>query len=102
MSQEEWLQKRKEIVIPTNWGGDLHVRLMAVGLKKNITVITDYESGSVFGRYFHSTPPPIPKMKGGVFKPSTYGDIYRTKYCSPGTLFIIYNGCNHYDYTCKV
>ena len=44
MSQEEWLQKQKEIVIPTNWGGDLDVRLMAIGLKKNITVITDSES----------------------------------------------------------
>ena len=30
MSQEEWLQKQKEIVIPTNWGGDLDVRLMAL------------------------------------------------------------------------
>ena len=75
MSQEEWLQNQKEIVIPTNWGGDLDVRLMGIGLKKNITIITDSESGSVFGRYFPSTSPPIPKMKGGVFKPLTYEDI---------------------------
>lgn len=69
---------------------DLDVRLMAIGLKKYITVITDSESGSVFGRYFPSTLPPIPKMKGGVFKPLTYEDIYGTKYCSMGILFIIY------------
>lgn len=81
MSQEEWLQKQKEIVIPTNWGGDLDVTI------GNITVITDSKSGSVFGWYFPSTPPLIPKMEGGVFKPLTYKDIYGTKYGSPGTLF---------------
>ena len=62
---------------------------MAIGLNKNITVITDSESGKVFGRYFPSTPAFIPKMKGEVFKPLTYKDIYETKYYSQGTLFII-------------
>jgi len=60
MPQEEWLQKQKEILIPTRWGGDLEVRLLAIGLKRNITVIADPKSGSVFGQYFPCTPPPIP------------------------------------------
>jgi len=55
MSQEEWTQKQKDILIPTNWGGDLDVRLLAIGLKRNIIVIADPSLGSVFGWYFPCT-----------------------------------------------
>ena len=38
---------------------------MAVGLKKDILVITDSSVGNVFARKFPYQPPPVPKMKEG-------------------------------------
>jgi len=47
LSEEQWLGKQKQVVHPTSWGGDEEVRLLAVGLKCHIIVITDSSSGNV-------------------------------------------------------
>jgi len=49
LSEEEWLIKQKEVVQSANSGGDVEVRLMAIGLKQNIIFITDCTSECIFG-----------------------------------------------------
>ena len=67
MSPTEWLEKQKQVLTPEKWGGDFELRLMAIGLKRDIIVITDSTTGSAFGRRFPKEPPPVEKMKGGCF-----------------------------------
>ena len=40
MPVTSWSQKQQDILDPNNWGGDLEVRLLAIGLHRNIVVIT--------------------------------------------------------------
>ena len=75
------------------WGGDVELRLMAIGLKQNIIVITD--SVNVFARKFPKEPPPIPKLKG-VFIPLTSSELYVNTSLAKECLIIVYNGSNHY------
>ena len=44
---------------------------MAVDLKRDTIVITDSKLGNVFTHKYPHQPPPIPKMKGGIFIPVT-------------------------------
>ena len=66
LSDQDWQAKQQQVLITSEWGGDIELRLMAVGLKKDILVITDSSVGNVFARKFPYQPPPVPKMKGGV------------------------------------
>jgi len=71
-SKLEWLKKQQEIVSSNSWGGDLEIRLLAIGLHRDIVVITATSNGSTFARMYPSKPPPLEKMKGGVFNPVSY------------------------------
>jgi len=51
----------------SEWDGDIELKLMAVDLKREIIVITDSNLGDVFAHKYPHQPPPIPKMKGGIF-----------------------------------
>ena len=71
LSQQAWLDKQQQMLNKNEWGSDVELRLMAIGY---IIVITD-SVGSVFARKFPKEPPPIPKMKGGVFIPMTSSEL---------------------------
>ena len=66
LSKLEWLKRKQEILGPDRWGGDLEIRLLAIGLHRNIVVITALSDDSTFARRYPSQPPPVEKMKGGV------------------------------------
>jgi len=85
LSEEEWLVKQKKVVQSANWGGDVEVQLMSMGLKRNIIsqFITTYSKNE----------------GGGVFLPLTYDDKRSTKDLLYNSSYVIYNGCNHYDST---
>jgi len=53
----------------TEWGGDLEVRLLAIGIGREIVVLTGH--GSIFTsvQKFPCQPPPVPRMRGGIFIP---------------------------------
>jgi len=69
-----FLQWSKNIVNCDSWGGDLDVRLMAIGLQRDIIVVTALLDGSAYARRYLSQPPPLPKMKG-VFIPLITEDL---------------------------
>ena len=98
--QGEWMEKQQTILRDSEWGGDLEIRLMAIGLKKEIIVITDSAVGNAFARQYPCQPPPIPVMKGGLFVPLS-GDELCVRYDSlhHNSLVILYNGSNHFDST---
>ena len=50
LSQKAWLDKQ-QVLNKNEWGSDVELRLMAIGLKRNIIVITD-SVVSVFARKF--------------------------------------------------
>ena len=100
MSPLQWFTKRGDILCHDSWGGDLDIRLLAIGLQREIVVLTTLRDGSTYARRYYSQPPPMPKMKGGVFVPLTTEDLCRQwKLMKPAPLLIIYNGHNHYDST---
>ena len=65
-----WSKKQQDILDPNNWGGDLEVRLLTIGLHRDVVVITA-SNAITFARKLSSQPPPLPKMCGGVFIPLT-------------------------------
>ena len=98
MSQHQWEQKKLYILDQNEWGGDLEVRLLAIGIGKEIVVITG--SGDTFtsARRFLCHPPPVPKMRGGIFIPIDVFELSsQWTHYKPSPLLIIYNGINHYD-----
>ena len=63
----QWKQKRQEIVKSGTWGGDTELRLLAIGIQRDIVVITAQINHSyTFTRKFICQPPPVPKMRGGT------------------------------------
>ena len=73
------------------------------GLQRDIIVVTASHDGSTYARKYFSQPPPLPKMKGGVFVPLTTEDLCsQWKLWKHAPLLIIYNGQNHYDSTTAV
>ena len=101
LSDKDWKAKQQQVLTTSEWGGDIELRLMAVGLKRDILVITDSSVGSVFARKFPSQPPPVPKMKGGFFIPVSSGELCSSEQStqSQNCLIVVYNGSNHYDST---
>ena len=98
----QWLKKRQDILCHDSWGSDLDVHLMAIGLQRDI-VVTALHDGSTYARIYHSQPPPLPNMKGGVFVPLQTEDLCsQWKLWNSAPLLIIYNGHNHYDSTTAV
>jgi len=46
LSQHQWEQKKSIILQPTEWGGDLELRLLAIAIKREVFVITG--TGNMF------------------------------------------------------
>jgi len=100
LSNSQWIQKILDILTPNMWGGDLELRLLAIGLQRNVVVITAATNGSTFARQYPSEPPPICTMTGGIFIPLTAESLCsRWKHWKPTPLLIIFNGKDHYDST---
>ena len=98
LSTTQWLERQQAILNPAEWGGDLEVRLLVIGLKRDIVVLTVMNDSASYARRFPCQPPPIPKMTGGIFIPVTTQDLCKHwKSFSPPPLLIIYNGHSHYD-----
>lgn len=98
---QDWQAKREQVLTTSEWGGDIELRLMAVGLKKDILVITDSSVGNVFARKFLYQPPPVPKMKEGIFIPVSSDELCSSEQSKQlqNCLIVVYNGSNHYDST---
>ena len=69
LSTAQWLQRKLKTLDPSQWGGYLEVRVLAIGLKRDIMVLTAAQDGSTYACRFPSQPPPVPKMSGGIFIP---------------------------------
>ena len=52
LSQVDWMDKQQAVLQDNEWGGDLEIQLMAIGLKKEVTVITESIVGNVFARKY--------------------------------------------------
>lgn len=98
LSPADWMNKQQRVLQDNEWGGDLEIRLIAIGLKKEVIVITDSTFGNVFARKYPYLIPPVSKMKGGVFIPLTCDELCASL-PSRDSLIILYNGYNHYDST---
>ena len=97
LSTAQWLQKKQATLDPAQWGGDLEVWLLAIGLKRDVVVLTAAHDGSTYARQFPSQPPPISRMRGGIFIPLSSSELCgRWKSLDPTPLLIIYNGHSHY------
>ena len=48
VSNLQWLHKQLEILKPDTWGGNLEVRLLAIGLQRDVIVLTAVTNGSTF------------------------------------------------------
>ena len=46
LSTTQWLQIKQTILDHAEWGGDLEMRLLAIGLKRDIVVITEVHDSS--------------------------------------------------------
>jgi len=100
LSELQWIQRKLDIRKPHIWGGDLELRLLAIGLQRDIVVITTATNGCTFARKFPSQPPPIHKMAGGIFVPLNAEMLCNQwKHWKPTPLLLIFNGINHYDST---
>ena len=102
LSVLQWIKKKQNILNSAEWGGDLEVRLLAIGLQRDIVVITSGGVGSYARRFPHKAPP-LPKMSGGIFMPLTCEELCtQWLLMIPSPLVIIFNGSNHYDSTLAV
>ena len=103
LSSAQWLERQQVILNAGEWGGDLEVRLLAIGLKRDILVLTSTRDDASYARRFPCEPPPIPKMKGGIFIPLTANQLCEHWTSSnPHPLLVIYNSHSHYDSTVQV
>ena len=99
-SQHQWEQKKLCILQPSEWGGDLEVRLLAIGIGREIVVITGSGDSYTCARRFLCQPPPVPKTRGGIIIPIDITELpSQWKQYKPSPLLIMYNGTNHYDST---
>lgn len=96
----QWNKKKANIMQPKEWGGDLEVRLLAIGIGQDVIVITESDNEFTHARKFPSCPPPVPKMRGGIFIPIEITELLNQwEQYKPRPLLILYNGINHYDST---
>ena len=96
LSQHQWEQKKLCILQPS----DLEVRLLVLGIGREIVVITESGVSYTCARRFLCHPPPVPKMRGGIFIPIDITELpSQWKQYKPSPLLIMYNGTNHYDST---
>ena len=101
LSSLQSLERKLAVTNPSEWGGDLELRLLAIGLKRDIVVVTsvDNREGS-YARQFPCAPTPSQKMRGGIFIPLSCDELCSWWQCTaPSPLLLLFNGCNHYDST---
>ena len=99
----QWLERKQAVLDPTEWGGDLEIRLLAIGLKRDIVVLTTVRDGASYARRFPSELPPIANMRGGIFIPLSTDELCRQwESLNPPPLLIVYNGHSHYDSTVQL
>ena len=101
-SKIQWFHKRQDILEPSHWGSDVELHLLALGLHRSIAVVTASAGGqhATHARKFPYEPPPLPKMRGGIFIPFTTRELCELwKSWNPSPFLIIYNGHSHYDST---
>ena len=75
LSTAQWLQRKLKILDPAQWGGDLEVQLLTIGLKRDIVVLTAAQDGSTYSRRCSCQPPPVPKMSGRIFIPLSTNEL---------------------------
>ena len=99
----QWLERKQAVLDPAEWGGDLEVRLLAIGLKRDIVVLTTVCDSASYARRFPCEPPPITKMRGGIFIPLSTDELCgQWESLNPRPLLIVYNGHSHYDSTVQL
>ena len=102
LSDEQWI-KRKDVVQDKKrrvWGGDLEIRLLALGLKLDIVVITNETNGTSSARLYPAEAHPTGNMNGGIFftvKTSKISEILQNR--SNKYIVILYNGVDHFNTT---
>ena len=93
----KWSEKKLTIVQSSEWGGDLELWLLAIGVQRDLVVITSDYHNSYYARKFPCQPPPLLK---GIFIPLTGKELCKLwKSITPSPLVVIYNGQNHYNST---
>ena len=103
LTKVQWLQKKMTVLDSSEWGGDLELRLLAIGIQRDIVVITVSDNCGCYARKYPCQPPPLPKMRGGIFIPMTAQELCgQWKSLNPSPLLLIYNGHNHYNSTLKL
>lgn len=84
-------------------GGDLEIRLLAIGLHRDIVVITAASNGSTFAHMYPSKSPPVEMMKGRVLNTLSTEQLCNEWNCQkPAPLLLLFNGNNHYDSTVSI
>ena len=100
MSNLQWLHKQLEILKPSSLCGDLEVRLLAIGLQRDVVVATATTNGFTFARKYPSQPPPVTKVAGCVFIPLSSQELCNQwQHWKLTPLLIIFNSMNHFDST---
>ena len=100
LTKVQWLQKKMTILDPSEWGGHLELCLLAVGIKRDIVVITVSDNRGCYVRTFPCQPPSLSKMGGGIFIPMTTQELCNQwKSLTPAPLSLVYNGHSHYNST---
>jgi len=100
LTVEKWLEEKLTIIQSSEWGGDLELWLLAIGIQRDIVVIISDYHNSYYARKFPCQPPPLPKMKGGIFIPLTGKELCKLwKSITPSPLVVSYNGQNNYNST---
>ena len=100
LSVIQWLEKQN-VLKYSEWGGDLELRLLAIGVKRDIVFITSVDCDErSYARRFLSNPNPLQKMKGGIFIPLSCDDLCdQWQSMIPLPLLLVFNGYNHYHST---
>lgn len=81
-------------------GSDLEVRLLAIEIGQDVVVITGLNGDFRYARKFTCNPPPVPKMRGGIFILIDLMELLNNwEQKKPLLLLILHNGSNHYDST---
>ena len=75
LSSAQWLERKQVILNPCECRGDLEARLLAIGLKRDIVVLTSARDDVYYARRFPCQPPLIPKMQGGIFNPLSTNEL---------------------------
>ena len=52
MSNLQWVHNQLETLKPSSWGGDLEVRLLAIGLQRDVVVVTATTNGFTFAHKY--------------------------------------------------